>query len=67
MLSRYKCPPPPSQVPASSIYMWGVMLTIVENAQAGLHWTTLFDNVLESEEEYASPGVVLLIAGQTCI
>ena len=40
--------------PASSIYMWGSILAIVENGQKGVQWSTLFNNIVEVG--YLSPG-----------
>ena len=42
--------------------MWGAILAITENAQKGVQWHTLFHSVLADDDEYLSPGVVMLIA-----
>ena len=34
-------------MPASGVYMWGWAVAILENAQTGMTWQTLFTNLLE--------------------
>ena len=37
-------------MPASGVYMWGWAVAILENAQRGARWDTLFRNLLADDE-----------------
>ena len=57
-----------AMMPASGVYMWGWAVAILENAQRGARWDTLFRNLLADDEASASAsgtfsaGGVLVIA-----
>jgi hypothetical protein len=57
--------------PASSIYMWGLAVALLENAGVGVTWGSLFRNLTDSSDSSFSAGGVLLMtalggAGSAC-
>ena len=51
--------------PASGIYQWGLAVAILENAEQGLRWNSLFTNLIDSgagSGTFSAGGVLLMTA-----